>query len=211
VAGLITLDLRHERREATEHLRRLGQGDGVGLVLQRTLNRVMPSVRSAAAKAVVSELGAPPRFVRNSTKLRRATRRQLSAALQGDLKQIPLIAFAARQTQTGVTYQIGRQGRQAMPHAYINTGSSTGKRNVFRRARVDDRIAADGSLLASGSADQLVGRYPTLIRYGPSVARALLLDEVQRIMRTTGRARWDREIEAQLRYFLGKQGLTLDG
>ena len=211
MAGLITLDLRHERREVTERLRRLGQGDGVGLVLQRTINRVMPSVRSAAAKAMVSELGAPPRFVRNSTKLRRATRRQLSAALQGDLKQIPLIAFAARQTQTGVTYQIGRQGRQAMPSAYINVGSSSGRRNVFRRARGDAQFSVTDRVLDAGSSDQLVGRYPTLIRYGPSVARTLLLDAVQRVMSTTARARWDREIEAQLRFFLGKQGLSLDG
>lgn len=211
MAGLITLDLRHERREATEHLRRLGQGDGVGLVLQRTLNRVMPSVRSAAAKAVVSELGASPRFVRNATKLRRASRRQLSAALQGDLKQIPLIAFAARQTRKGVTYRIGRQGRQAMPHAYINTGSSSGRRNVFRRVRADAQFSVTDRLIDSGESDQLVGRYPTLIRYGPSVARTLLLDAVQRIMSTTARARWDREIEAQLRYFLDKQGLSLDG
>ena len=168
-------------------------------------------MRSAASKAVAAEIGAPTRFVSNSTKLRRASRRRLSAALQGDLKQIPLIAFSARQTRTGVTYRLGRQGRQTLAHAYINTGSSSGKRNVFRRARVDDQIAADGSLLASGSADQLVGRYPTLIRYGPSVARVMLLDKVQKIMSTTARARWDREIEAQLRYFLGKQGLTLDG
>lgn len=210
MAGLITLDLRHERREATEHLRRLGQGDGVGLVLQRTLNRVIPSVQSAATKAVVTELGATARFVRNSTKLRRARRRQLSAALQGDLKQIPLIAFAARQTKTGVSYKVGSQPRQTLEHGYINTGNSSGRRNVFRRARSDAQFAVDARLIDAGESGDLVGRYPTLIRYGPSVARTLLLDQVQRIMSTTARARWNREIEAQLRYYLSQQGLTLE-
>ena len=211
MAGALTLDLRQERRQISDRLARLGRPEGVSLVLQRTINRVLPSVRTAATKTVVAEIGAPPRFVRAATKIRRAQRRRLSGALQGDLKRIPLIAFAARKTKTGVSYQIGKQGRKTLEHGYINTGSSSGKRNVFRRVRTDDTFNVAGQLLKSGTSSDLVGRYPTFIKYGPSVARVLLLDATQQIMSTTARARWDREIEAQLKFYLGKFGLTTDG
>jgi hypothetical protein len=211
VANAISFDLRGDKQQIAARLERFGRSGGVSLVLQRTLNRVVPSVRSAATKALVAELGAQPKFVANSTRLRRASRRNLSAALQADVKQIPLIAFKARQVRKGVTYQIGRQPRTLLEHAYINRGSSTGKRNVFRRVRTDAQFNVAGRLLESGSGDDLVGRYPTLIRYGPSVARALLLDHVQRIMSTTFRERWDREIEAQLRHYLSQNGMSLDG
>ena len=211
MTGVVTLDLRQERRQIDARLRRLGQPQGVSLVLQRTINRVLPSVRSAAAKAVAAEISAPQKFTRAAQRLRRASRRQLSGALQGDLKRIPLIAFAARPTREGVIYQIGKQGRQTLAHAYIQIGNSSGQRNVFLRARADAAFTATGQLLSAGESSGLVGRYPTLIKYGPSVARVLLLDRVQRIMSTTARARWDREIEAQLRYYLEKQGFSVDG
>ena len=211
MSRFVAFDLRRDQQQVSARLARLGQAGGVSLVLQRTINRVLPSVRSAASKALVSEIGAQPKFVRNSTRLRRASRRNLSGALLADVKQIPLIAFKARQTRAGVTYQIGNQPRTLLEHAYINRGASTGKQNVFRRVRADAQFNVAGVLLDSGSGSDLVGRYPTLIRYGPSVARALLLDHVQRIMSTTARERWDREIEAQLRHYLRQNGMSLDG
>lgn len=211
MTGVVGLDLRRERRQIGARLQRLGQPQGVAVVLQRTINRVLPSVRSAAAKAVVADIGTPQRFVRQASRIRRANRRRLSGALQADLKRIPLIAFKARQTRAGVTYQIGRQGRQVLEHAYINVGSSSGRRNVFRRVRSDATFTPGGRLLDAGASSGLVGRYPTLIKYGPSVAQVMLRDQVQQIMSTTARARWDREIEAQLRYYLSQRGLSLDG
>lgn len=98
-----------------------------------------------------------------------------------------------------------------MPHAYINTGSSSGRRNVFRRARADAQFNALQGLLDAGVSDQLVGRYPTLIRYGPSVAGAMQMIAARKAMTLTARTRWDRELEAQLRHFLRQRGLLSDG
>ena len=52
--------------------------------------------------------------------------------------------------------------------------NSSGQRNVFLRARGDDVFSATGQMLSAGESSGLVGRYPTLIKYGPSVARVLL-------------------------------------
>lgn len=211
MAGAVSLDLRHERRQIDARLRRLGQPQGVSLVLQRTINRVLTSVNSAAAKAVAADLGTNQKTIRAAQRLRRASRRQLAGALQGDLKRIPLIAFAASEVAAGVAYQIGREGRQTLEHAYIQTGRKTGKRNVFLRVGGDAVFSATAQQLSAGEASGLVGRYPTLIKHGPSVARVLLQDRVRQIMSTTARARWDIEIEAQLRFYFDKQGVSVDG
>lgn len=231
MAGALTFDVRQDRREIEARLAALGVPGGASKVLQMTINRVLPSVRSAAGKALLKELGVRPKFTRASLKIRRSRLGRLDGALRADLKGIPLINFGALQTPQGVTYQIGSQPRELLGSAYINRGKSSGRQNVFRRVSADSRFADRGgafgrrrSLSARQAADEpfarmthagsglkLVGRYPTFIKYGPSPARVLALETAHQIMQTTARSRWPIELERALRQLLRVKGVAFDG
>lgn len=187
---LVSFDLRADLAEVRRVL--AGYEGGAEKVVARTINRVLPSVRTAAARDIARNMRLPVGRVRDSIKIgRRAYVRSLSADIRASGKRIPLIAFRARPTLAGVTYDLG-QGRKLFPRAFIRTRTDTQQRAVLRR------VSAGG--------DKLVPDYPIREHYGPSIPRVFLSDALVQAMRTTARARWEREIQAQLRFFLIEKG-----
>lgn len=219
----LTFDVRGERGRIQARLAQLGAPDGTSKVLQMAINKVMPSVRSAAGKTLAREMGAPQKFTRAWLRVRNANRYHLGAALRAQTTQVPLIAFRALQTPEGVRYKIGTQPEELLRGGYIARGNSTGKVNVFRRVRKDSRFAEAGRSVGAGAAgptarmvhagrsDALVGRYPTFIKYGPSPARVLALELAREVMQTTARERWPIELERALAQYLRSQGFVVDG
>ena len=185
---MIDVDIRNDAREVRRVL--AGYGRGTDRVLLRTLNRVMPSVKSRAAGEIARELGVPRSVANKALNIRRATARNLRTDMGADTKRIPLINFKARQPPPGVTYQIGNNPRRLLPRAFINVGRKVG-RTVLKRA---------------GQGDNLVPRDPALIKYGPSPAGVFIRETVQKLLDTTARERWVRELTAQIKFFLSKQG-----
>ena len=90
--------------------------------------------------------------------------------------------------------------RRLLPRAFINVvrQSARGRsffvfnQAVLKRARSD-------------SGEGLVPRNPVFIKYGPSPAGVFIKDAVQKALDTTARARWTRELAAQINFFLSKQ------
>ena len=196
---MIGLDIRGDPREVRRVL--AGYQGGADRVLLRTLNRVMPSVKTQASREISRELGIPRAAANKSLNLRRAVVKSLSTDLGADVRRIPLINFKAKQTSKGVTYKIGKNPRKLLPSGFINPvlqsarGRSFGVFNVavLKRARADD-------------GDGLVPRNPVFIKYGPSPAAVFVRDTVLKLLSTTARDRWTREIAAQLKFFLSQQG-----
>ena len=112
---MIRVDIRHDAREVRRVL--AGYQRGADRVLLRTLNRVMPSVKSRAAGEIARELGVPRSVAAKALNIRRAVARNLKTDMGADTKRIPLIAFKARQTLPGVSYQIGKNPRRLLPRA----------------------------------------------------------------------------------------------
>ena len=196
---MIGLDIRGDAREVRRVL--AGYQRGADQVLLRTLNRVMPSVKTRAAGEIARELGIPRAAANRALNVRRAVARNLRSDMGADTKRIPLIQFKARQTRAGVTYKIGKNPRKLLKSGFINPvlqsarGRSFGIFNlaVLKRAR-------------AGAGDGLVPRDPVFIKYGPSPAAVFVRDTVLKLLSTTARDRWTREIAAQLKFFLNQQG-----
>lgn len=188
---MIRVDIRNDARDVRRVL--AGYQRGADRVLLRTLNRVMPSVKSRAAGEIARELGVPRGVAAKALNIRRAVARNLKTDMGADTKRIPLIQYKARQTQKGVTYQIGKNPRRLLPSGFINIGPRVG-RTVLKRARDED-----------GAGDKLVPRDPAFIKYGPSPAGAFIRDALQRALDTTARDRWVRELNAQIKFFLSRQ------
>ena len=196
---MIGLDIRSDARQVRSVL--AGYQRGADIVLQRTLNRVMnPSVKTAASREISRELGIPRAAATRSLNLRRAVIKSLSTDLGADMRRIPLINFKAKQTRKGVTYKIGKNPRALLPSGFINPvlqparGRSFG---VFNMAVLKRALDDDG--------EGLVPRNPVFIKYGPSPAAVFVRDTVLKLLSTTARDRWTREIAAQIKYFLSQQ------
>ncbi len=97
----------------------------------RAVNRSMQTVRTATLRGLAEDTGLAQRDIRPSLGLTRATFGQPQARLVVTGRRIPLIAFRARQTLTGVSYRLPG-GRGTIAHAFLATMRS-GHRGVFRR------------------------------------------------------------------------------
>ena len=108
--------------------------------------------------------------------------------------------FRSKQTRKGVTYKIGKNPRKLLKSGFINPvlqparGRSFG---VFNMAVLKRALDDDG--------EGLVPRNPVFIKYGPSPAAVFVRDTVLKLLSTTARDRWTREIAAQIKYFLSQQ------
>ena len=206
---MISVDMRDDAREIRRVL--AGYQRGADRVLLRTLNRVMPSVKTRAARELAADLGIPVSAATQALVIRRAVAGNLVADLKADTKRIPLIKFQARQTRAGVTYKIGKTPRRLLPRAFINVGPKVG-RTVLKRARATDqfnvKVKETGRRryvkFIRGTGEELVGRYPTLIKYGPSPAAIFVKEAVQKALDVVARDRWRNELNAQIKFFLSQ-------
>lgn len=122
---LVTADLSIFRRQIQ------ALGDRAPLAAARALNRSIASVQTAAVREMAKDLNLAQKDVRKGLEIKRATRQSLLATLTVTSRRIVLLAFGARQTARGVTYNLGR-GRRLAAGAFIAQMRS-GHVGVFRR------------------------------------------------------------------------------
>lgn len=97
----------------------------------RALNRALTSGQTAMVKAMAADTGLKSGDIKKALRQRKATADQPTAVLGASTKRLPLYAFKARQTKTGVSYRLS-SGRGQAPHAFIAT-MPTGHVGVFAR------------------------------------------------------------------------------
>jgi hypothetical protein len=122
---LVTADLSTFRRQIA------ALGDKAPLAVARALNRSIASVQTAAVRDMAKDLNLAQKDVRKGLEITKATRQSLLATLRVTSKRLLLMAFGARQTAKGVTYNLGR-GRTLAEGAFI-AAMKSGHVGVFRR------------------------------------------------------------------------------
>lgn len=105
------------------------------LLVQESLNETVEYAAGLLLEAVVKIYNVPPDELSKSKNMKVVkANNTLEAKIILTGKSIPIIKFAARQTSTGVTFQIKREsGPKSIPHAFI-AGMKSGHAGVFRRS-----------------------------------------------------------------------------
>jgi Prophage minor tail protein Z (GPZ) len=100
----------------------------------RALNRALTSGHTELARLIAKDMGLKVGDVKAALKSTPATPSKLEVRLAASAKRIPLVKFAARQTKSGVSYNLGTGGggRKKLAHAFIAT-MPTGHVGVYAR------------------------------------------------------------------------------
>lgn len=106
-------------------------GTQAPVAISRALNRTLSVVQTATLRALAADTGLAQKDIRGGLATERARVGHQEATLRVTGRRIPLLAFGARQTRTGVTYRLG-QGRGLAPSAFLATMRS-GHRGAFKR------------------------------------------------------------------------------
>ena len=124
-------------------------------ILARSLNRAATAGKTAMTRAIVQDTGIASKYVGRQIILFKANWIQQVTALEITGARLPLIAFKAKQTKKGVSYNLGR-GRTMLKGGFI--------RNV--KARRSYEIAAGEAFI--GPSMMHTGVF---VRKGPSRSR----------------------------------------
>ncbi len=100
--------------------------------VRRSLNRTGTTGRAEMARLIAKDMGLKVSDAKAAVLLQQATGTQLAIRLSASLKRLPLLAFDARQTRTGVSYRGQGGARKTLAHAFIAT-MPTGHTGVFLR------------------------------------------------------------------------------
>lgn len=172
----------------------------------RAINRTLDGTRSQVVKRVAQEINLTQKVIREHTATLRATVDKLTGIVRVTGKPIPLIEYAARQTQRGVTVRVRKQGgRELFPESFIATMPN-------KRGARPSATFADLSLDASAGGHTgvfrrvftgagRVGRLPIKERYGPGVAMVFHHNAEDDVTQE-GADRLARELEHEAEYLL---------
>jgi len=139
--------------------------------------------------------------------VKNATQKRWQAEVHIRGTRIPLLAFGARQTAKGVTYQVKRGGaRQLLRHGFINVGTSSGKELVLLRVgepRPPLRVLHGGT--PSGA--MVRPRYPIWKQYGPSLTQIMqkLPEYARGVVERTMAERMAMELDRQVQVILDRK------
>jgi len=139
-------------------------------VISRGINRTARPAKTEIARRLKKELKTDSEQIKKGIILTEATRAHWSAKIGIVKKLIPLIAFRARQTKKGVTYQIGQQGRKLIKSGFFATMPIKSRgfwTNLFLGADVPSRPGHTGVFKRKGK-----GRLPIQELFGPSLGVA---------------------------------------
>lgn len=169
-----------------EGLARPGRLAALGLDLRlatvRALNRTVSTVRTATSRALAQDTGLPQKLIRPRLAVERATFTRQQATLSITGRRLPLIAFGARQTRTGVTYRLPG-GRGRAPHAFLSTMRS-GHLGVFQRRGLPRLPIVE---LFGPSLPQVIRKHlPDLRRVGEAALQTNLAHEIDFLLRGRG-------------------------
>ncbi|WP_028536640.1 phage tail protein [Paludibacterium yongneupense] len=137
----------------------------------RAINKTAMQARTESVRAVrTAGYNIKASAVRNSFKLQRATKNNLTAVLTSTGKPIALIDYGARQVGSGVSVAV-KNGRKIINHAFIAKMRS-GHKGVFVRIGKSHRtVVRNGKRVRTG--------LPVKELFGPSVPTALANEKVQ--------------------------------
>ncbi|NQE47990.1 phage tail protein [Herbaspirillum rubrisubalbicans] len=127
---MFRFDVRTDISKAAAQMTKLASGVR-DKATTRAINKVAAQGKTAAAREIKDQYQISSRVISKSISIRRAARGSLQAVVTAEGRPLPMIAFNARQSKTGVTVRI--KGRTiTVPHAFIRTMRS-GHRGVFAR------------------------------------------------------------------------------
>jgi hypothetical protein len=110
-----------------------GIKNGTERALMRSINKTIPGVSTDAAKAAAQRINLAQKIIKKGFKTQLATMGNCNGSWKSMGKPVPLINYGARQTKTGVTFQVLKGGGRALlKHAFIATMGS-GHQGVFWR------------------------------------------------------------------------------
>lgn len=160
--------------------------NGLPRVVSRGINKTLQSARTQAIRKLAARSNLRQNIVRRAITITKANYNRWVGNLRLGGRRIPLIAFNARQTRTGVSYKI-TDTRRTAPGAFIAVMPS-GHRGVFRR---------------SGS-----HRLPIYELFGPSIGGLVRNTDDAFVREIEGQAAADliRNIDMQMKLILGKAG-----
>ena len=152
-------------------------------VISRAINRTASPAKTDISKEIREEINATAKRVNERLILKKATYQNWVASIHISRRRLPLMAFGAKQTATGVSYQIKKGGgRKTIKSAFTATMMS-GHEGVFKR---------------KGEA-----RFPIAEKFGPSIGMVFESSE-SLISRITAKANemLKHNIDSQLDYVL---------
>ncbi|HOL31681.1 MAG TPA: phage tail protein [Anaerohalosphaeraceae bacterium] len=175
---------------------------GMPKVMSRAINKTAGKARTDLTKALADKVALKKKYIRDNIKLRKASYRRWQADLSLAYWPINLRHFGARQTKTGVSYQIFKDGGRALlEHAFIV--ERFGK-NVFKRLAPDDD--PEGIVTRHGGSAPSVPRLPISIQRGPSL-KEIYTEDSALPARTMADAmqNLERNVDMQIRVLLERR------
>jgi len=158
------------------------------------LNRAIKSGRTAMAKEIAGDTGMKYGDVLDALAIQQATQARLEATFAAKLKRIPLKAFNAKQTKSGVSYNLGK-GRSLVASAFIARMKSSHE-GVFKRKYV-------GSI-----GTRMSKRLPIVELFGPSLGHVFGKHRPLGLART--KEAFDTAFAHELKRLTDKQGGSPD-
>lgn len=134
-----------------------GIKDGFGRVLAPAINKTVATGKTRLKRRMAGILALRAKTIgERITSGRKATKMVLKSNIRLSDRRIELAEFSPRQKKEGVSVKVFKsEGRETLPHFFINKGLSTGKKHVFDRETVGGKR---------------VPRTPHWIKYGYSIA-----------------------------------------
>lgn len=164
--------------------------DGLPLALLRSINRVLPGIRTDFTTEVRKEYNVKAKAARKNINIYKARKTDLTGAVESTGKPIPLVNFSPRPTtpqprrKAPITVEVIRGERKPVDHAFVAVMPS-GHKGVFRRAK---------------SGGVRVGRLPIEELTGPRLEDFYARPDVQKKLQSGADKRLMVEIDRQADY-----------
>lgn len=107
--------------------------DKRNLAVARAINHTVAKVKTQVSREIRGIYDINAKYVSNALSVKKADRLTLTGMVKAKGRPIPLIAFKARQTATGVSV-IGIKGRKIIPGVFISS-MPNGHKGVFVRGK----------------------------------------------------------------------------
>jgi hypothetical protein len=156
-------------------------------VAVRALNKSAASANTAMVRVIAKDLGVKQEFVRDRLSVTEARPDRLVAVLRANAKRLPVMAFGAKQTGTGVS---AKTPARKYPGAFIAT-MPTGHQGVF--TRTSQSRSRKGMPWGSP-------QLPIRELFGPSIA--LVFKKYEQVGIDRAKEQLIKNISSELRYAL---------
>ncbi len=134
---MIAIDIRADIDRAVQSLTEL-QRTVIPTATARALNKTGAQAKTQAGREIRARYNVPARFIGRQISVSRATKTTLTAIVRPSGRKLPVYAFQARQTPSGVRVHITRGSPRVIAHAFIQRMRS-GHVGVFARGRYAGR------------------------------------------------------------------------